>query len=185
MALRHRRLRLGQLRARHRPVALAVLSAHRPRRYVSLRRSHDAPHRRSRRAPSRQIRAAGIAPQRHALGLLRQTIAHQHGIEPPLLLLPDSRRARGRSHARAARSRAHAAHRARDAQTHRAPSPARWTIRRATTLTWVSARIGARWPARGSPNGNARATRDARPSRRQHEDHRRAAEGLLHGRANA
>ena len=131
VALRRRRLRLGQLRARHRPVAVAVLPAHRPRRCVPLRRSHDAPHRRSRRASPREIRAAGLAPQRHALGLLGQATAHQHGVESPLLLLPHRRRARRRSHARADRSGAHAAHRAADSQTAgRASAPGRRSERR-------------------------------------------------------
>ena len=100
----------------HRPVALAVLPAHRSRRYVPLRRSDDAPHRRGRRASPRPLRAARLAAQRHALGLLGQTTAHQHGAEPPLLLLPHRRRTRRRSHARADRGRAHAAHRASHAQ---------------------------------------------------------------------
>ena len=159
VALRHRRLRLGQLRARHRSVAMAVLPAHRPRRYVPLRRSHDAPHRRSRRASPRAIRAAGLAPQRHALGLLGQTTAHQHGVESPLLLLPHRRRTRRRSHARADRGGAHAAHRARHAQTTGRRRRATSTIRTAISRTWVSAPTGVRSPAPGSPSGNARATR--------------------------
>ena len=71
-----------------RPVAVAAFPAHGPRRHVPLRRSHDAPHGRSRRASPRPVRAARLAPQRHALGLLGQTTAHQHRAEPPLLLLP-------------------------------------------------------------------------------------------------
>ena len=38
-----------------------------------------------------KLRAAGLAPQRAALGLLGQTTAHQHRAEPPLLLFPDRR----------------------------------------------------------------------------------------------
>ena len=50
VALRHRRLRLGQHRTRHRHVALVHLPAHRPRRRLPHGRGDDAPHQRSRHA---------------------------------------------------------------------------------------------------------------------------------------
>jgi hypothetical protein len=41
VAIRRRRLRLGQLRARDRSLAVALLPAHGPRRHVPVRRGHD------------------------------------------------------------------------------------------------------------------------------------------------
>ena len=95
----------------------------------------------------------------HALGMQRQTTAHQHGAESPLLLLPHRRRTRRRSDARAARSGAHAAHDSARPQAGRCRRHGRPTIRKATSRTWASAPTGVRWPAPGSPSGNARAIR--------------------------
>ena len=76
VALRHRRLRLGQHRTGHRPVALVHLPAHRPRRRLPHGGGHDAPHQRSRHlspGPLRHARArattcatGAAAPRRRA-----------------------------------------------------------------------------------------------------------------------
>ena len=88
----------------------------------------------------------------------------------------------GDLHARAGRGGANAAHdragtrKLPGARERQADDP------KATSRAWVSAPTGVRSRARGSRNGSARATRDARQVGREHADHRRAASRLLHRR---
>ena len=55
LALRRRRLRLGQQRTIHRSLALALLPTHRPRGRIQDRRSHDTAYIRSRHLPLRPL----------------------------------------------------------------------------------------------------------------------------------
>ena len=68
VALRCRRLRLGQHRTRHRPVALVQLPAHRPRRRLPHGRGHDAPHQRGRHLSPGPLRACSARATTCATG---------------------------------------------------------------------------------------------------------------------
>ena len=107
VAVRRRRVRLGQLRALSRPVAVVPVPALRPGRRVPVRRGDDPAHRRGRRLPPRQVPRPRHPPRRAALGGQRQAAAHQHRRVPPVLLLPHRRRAGRRPDARPRRRRPH------------------------------------------------------------------------------
>ena len=79
LALRRRRVRVGQLRALAGPVAVVQLPPQRPGRRVPHGRGDDAAHGRGRRLPPRPIRGARHAAQRAALGVQREAAPHQHG----------------------------------------------------------------------------------------------------------
>ena len=92
------------------------------------------------------------------------------------------RRTRRRPHARADRGRAHAAHGARDAQTAgRRVAPGGRPERR-LRVPGFRHRLGFDRRRLAHRVGAHARSEDARPARREHEDHRRAAQGILHGR---